>query len=600
MKKKLEIPETAVYNVVTLYRERGNYLQRLELFDKAIHAYDEALRWNNEDVRCLLGRSVARVKMTHYAGALLDAADANELDPENLSAQQIRAQTNYEKCAFEKALVLASRGQRIRRCPPHFANCARHAEETIRDCVGKSARKVLSSSLGLLEKAQLTKDSIDADAPQVVTRQSRMQTNQRQEVQEISIAEKHKFDQISRLMASKYLGLMAHDKYFLTSLCKDERLMSANKQGSKKLQELANKALADIEKRQAVLRTRRPLYAALAAGEAARARLSNARKDQLQRTQKQHMQDAKRLIRVAEASLGDRDTGKCIENAEFALEQISRKPANLLPNKDKYLHELYSIVGNAFLDQKRVKHTMSESDREKRAFMLLGMYLSREPSRDSILRTRPEPPRDAKRRLQVLERGLNMSVRPSERCYILHELARLHIDTKQPQRARFYALKCQSEARTTNLRVWFLNATFLLARCHLLQNNRPEARATLIEGASLSRMYGYQDVADFYDTCVDVSLEGDVASTEAELEKREKEMVGLMQDDDLKSAAKHLFRKMSVLPANRRFSIMPGTRAEESSSAAAGRRQSIIPRAQQPTRIAYKSRHPLGFQDFDI
>ncbi|XP_013198598.1 outer dynein arm-docking complex subunit 4 [Amyelois transitella] len=600
MRKKLEVPEKAVYNVVTLYRERGNYLQRLELFDKAIQAYDEALRWNKEDVRSLLGRSVARAKMTHYVGALADAANANELDPENLTAQQIRAQTNYEKCAFEKALVLASRGQRIRRCPPYFANCVRHAEETIRDCVGKSAHKVLSSAGSLLEKAQLSKDSIDAEAVQVVTRKPRMQTNDKQQVQEISRAEKQRFDQTSRLMAAKYLGLMAHDKYFLTSLCKDERLVSANKQGSRKLQELANKALNDVEKRQAVLRTRRPMYAALSAGEEARARLSKARKDQLQRTQKQHAEDAKRLIRVAEASQNERDTSKCLENAEFALEQITRKPANLLPNKDKYLQELHNIIANAFLDQKRVKHTMSESDREKRAFMLLGMYLSREPSRDSILRTRPGPPRDAKRRLQVLERGLNMSVRPSERCYILHELARLHIDTKQSQRARFYALKCQSECRAANQRVWLLNATFLLARCHLMQNNRPEARAALIEGASLARSYGYQDVADFYDTCVDVSLEGEVASTEAELEKREKEMVGLMQDDDLKSAAQHLFRKMSVLPANRRFSIMPGTRVEEGASAAAGRRQSIIPRTQQPTRIAYKSRHPLGFQDFDI
>lgn len=51
-------------------------------------------------------------------------------------------------------------------------------------------------------------------------------------------------------MASKYLGRMAHDKYFLTALCKDERIQSANVKGSVQLQELANKALKDIERRQ--------------------------------------------------------------------------------------------------------------------------------------------------------------------------------------------------------------------------------------------------------------------------------------------------------------------------------------------------------------
>lgn len=55
-----------------------------------------------------------------------------ELAPENLTALQIRAQTEYEKGAFERSLVLAHRGSRIRRLPPDFAECARHAEETVK------------------------------------------------------------------------------------------------------------------------------------------------------------------------------------------------------------------------------------------------------------------------------------------------------------------------------------------------------------------------------------------------------------------------------------------------------------------------------------
>ncbi|CAH0723372.1 unnamed protein product, partial [Brenthis ino] len=243
---------------------------------------------------------------------------------------------------------------------------------------------------------------------------------------------------------------------------------------------------------------------------------------------------------------------------------------------------------------------MSEADREKRAFILLGIPISREPSRDSILRTRPPaPPRDAKRRLRTLERALTLSNRASERCYILHELGRLHVDTRQAHRARFYAVKCQSEARSANQRIWLLNATFLLARCHILQNNRPETRATLIEGAGLAKSFGYSDVATFFDTCVNISLEGEAGSVDSMLVKREKAMVSLMQDDDMRKAAEYLFRRMSVLPASRRFSVMPGTRADESAPAT-GHRVSIIPRVQQPVRVVHKSRHPLGFQDFDI
>ncbi|XP_075973214.1 outer dynein arm-docking complex subunit 4-like [Anticarsia gemmatalis] len=603
IRKKLEFEERPICNAVNVFRERGNYLQRLEQFEKAILSYNEALRWNSSDVRSLLGRSLARVKATHYAGALADAAQAAELEPENCKAMQIKALTEYEKSAFERSLVLAHRGQRLRRVPPDFAECARCAEETVRECAGKTASKVLATAVTLLSQVDMKRETIDENAPKSPTRLRRMEPQQALQVQEISLAEKQKAKQISRLMASKYLERMAHDKYFLTALCKDERLVSANKQGSQKLQELAHKALADIEKRQAVLRERRPMYAARASEAAARARLSAARQLQMKRTQQQHATDARRLIQTAQAFSEERDTTKCLEAAEFGMEQISRKPISLLPSKDKYLQELHDIVANAFLDQKRVRETMSESDRERRAFILLGMMVSREPSHDSVLRVRPPaPPRDAKIRVRNLERFLVTSMKRSERCYLLHELARIYVDTRKSMKARYYAHKCQVEAKAGNQRVWVLNGLFLLARCHLLQNNRPEARAALMEAAGLARTYGYSEVAEFYDTCVEVCLEGEIITTQdATVEKRRKDLVNLMQDDDLKSEALHLFKRMSLVPASRRFSVLPGSRVEDNVPAsAARRRQSIIPTAARPTTIARRKTHPLGFQVFDL
>ncbi|XP_072931543.1 outer dynein arm-docking complex subunit 4-like isoform X2 [Epargyreus clarus] len=517
MRKKLVPEERPICNVVTVYRSRGNYLQRLEQFEKAILAYNEALRWN------------------------------------------------------------------------------------IRECAGASAEKVLSATAKLLRSNRLKEYTIDSDAPKIPLRKSRFQPQLTHQVQEISRVEKQKSERISRLMASKYLEQMAHDKHFLTALCKDERLASANKLGSQRLYELANKALADVEKRQTVLRERRPLYAARASEDAARSRLFQARKERINHAQKQHVTDAKRLVKAAEDMLKTRDTAKCLELAEFGIEQISRKPSNLLPGKENFLQALHDIVANAFLDQKRVRDQMSEADLEKRAFVLLGIAISREPSRDSVLRSRPPaPPRDAKRRLRTLERALSVSGRASERCYVMHELSRLHAETKQAHRARFYALKCQSEARNADQRTWLLNATFLLARCHLLQNNRPEARAALIEGAALARSFRYMDIASFFDTCVNVSMEGEIASTEATLEKREKAMVSLMQDDDLRMAAEHLFRRMSVIPVSRRFSVMPGARTETVPPIGANRRASIVPRTLQPARISHKTNRTLGYQDFDF
>ncbi|KAI8436009.1 hypothetical protein MSG28_004145 [Choristoneura fumiferana] len=599
VRKKLVPEERPICNVVAVYRTRGNYLQRLEQFDKAIQSYNEALRWNSSDVRSLLGRSLARAKATYYAGALADAARAAELEPENLTALQIRAQTEYEKCAFERSLVLAHRGRFLRKLPPDFAECARHAEETVRDCTGSSAGPVLQSAIALFQSDDLKRDSTGELAPKTVKRRSRMLRQDTHQVQEISRVEKQKKIQMARLMASKYLQRMAHDKYFLVDLCKDERLASANKKGSMKLQELANNALADVENRQCVLRERRPMYAARASEAAARARLYQARRKQLARAQKQNITDAQRLVHAVAAVAETQDTLKCLEQAEFAMEQISRKPPKLLPGKEKFLQQLHDIVGLAFLDQKRVTEQMSEADRETKAFIMLGIAVSREPSRDSLLRMRPlAPPRDAKSRLRTLDRALKLSVRAAERCYLLHELARLYVDTKQAHKARFYSIKCQAEARGSGQWVWLLNATFLLARGHVLQNNRPEGRAALLEGAALARSFKFDDVSEFFDTCATVATEGELLAGEASLEKREKAMVSLMQDDDLRSAAQHLFKRMSTVPAARRFSIMPGTHPEDTTPTA-GRRASIMPRGAQPARLVRKAHLPLGFQDFD-
>lgn len=54
-----------------------------------------------------------------------------ELEPENMTTKEIRAQTEYERCNFERALLLSLQGQLLRTFPPHLGECARHAAETV-------------------------------------------------------------------------------------------------------------------------------------------------------------------------------------------------------------------------------------------------------------------------------------------------------------------------------------------------------------------------------------------------------------------------------------------------------------------------------------
>ncbi|VVD00824.1 unnamed protein product [Leptidea sinapis] len=69
----------------------------------------------------------------------------------------------------------------LRKYPPNFAETARCAEETIRDCTGRSAFKILSSIKKLSERVEVKKDSVELAAPGITQRVPRLQPLKDQE-----------------------------------------------------------------------------------------------------------------------------------------------------------------------------------------------------------------------------------------------------------------------------------------------------------------------------------------------------------------------------------------------------------------------------------
>lgn len=61
-------------------------------------------------------------------------------------------------------------------------------------------------------------------------------------------------------------------------------------------------------------------------------------------------------------------------------------PKKYLPDRDEYLSAVYTLVGQAYLDLKRLNLTQFEWDQRKRIYSMLGMTVSREPSQDSVFK----------------------------------------------------------------------------------------------------------------------------------------------------------------------------------------------------------------------
>lgn len=110
--------EKQLYGVLTVYRERGAYLRRLEQFEKAKAAYDEAYRNIPDDVRLLTGRSQVCADAVQPMQAYADAELALKLEPANMIARNMQARAMYTMSDFERSVVMNYRGARHRKQPP--------------------------------------------------------------------------------------------------------------------------------------------------------------------------------------------------------------------------------------------------------------------------------------------------------------------------------------------------------------------------------------------------------------------------------------------------------------------------------------------------
>ncbi|CAH1636037.1 unnamed protein product [Spodoptera littoralis] len=164
--------EKQLYGALTVYRERGAYLRRLEQFEKAKASYDEAFKSNSEDVRTLTGRSQVCADAVRPVQAYADAELALKLSPGNMNARNMQARAMYTMSDFERSVVMNFRALRLRRQPPCFMEGINQGIETIQDCIGINAGNVMLDFLPLIKKLEAERP--DENEPQKVLHVNRI------------------------------------------------------------------------------------------------------------------------------------------------------------------------------------------------------------------------------------------------------------------------------------------------------------------------------------------------------------------------------------------------------------------------------------------
>ncbi|KAI5640231.1 tetratricopeptide repeat protein 25 [Phthorimaea operculella] len=590
--------EKPLYGALTVYRERGAYLRRLEQFDKAKNSYDVGYKDAPEDVALLIGRSQVCADAMKPDQAYNDAEAALKVEPRSMLAKNVQCRALYTMSEFERSVVMNYRGSRARRFPPYFTEGIIQGLETIQDCIGKNAGQVMLDFLPIISE-QEAKKALKQDPPKL----HKCRIPKQETAYKMTQDEKRKHDILSRVLAMKYLGPMAYDKFFLQELQKDRRIPSANAAGSEELKRLINEALDSLCERQEMLRAQRPYYSIKLAEKTESKYLTKYRRDLLEKDKEVSAKNAERFILEMNKSLRANRLNEVIAIAERMQAFLDSKTPQTLPDKDFFTDRLYRKVGEGYFYQHRLSYRLSEHSNRRRVAFLMGLPVGRPTSFDSMMASYPHKFVDLDQTINKVQALIDQCENNYQRCWLYYEMARLQNTKKNFALAKFYAKRCQQQAHAIENPMWWMNGCFVLMAGDMQQGNQNDIRTAVEEAYEYSKkVQDAERVRSFLRKCADLAAAAVPPDEFKVIKQREKQILKVL-DDVSKAEQGLMFKRIWTVPTGRRFFVLP--RQSASSKTAPERRKlvqrglTVVPGKERPLPAPPKS-SVLGFQKFDL
>ncbi|XP_026332274.1 tetratricopeptide repeat protein 25-like [Hyposmocoma kahamanoa] len=592
-----------IYAAPIVYRERGAFLRRIEKLNKAKVSYDTAYSYKQDDVRMLTGRSQVCIDAVQPIQAYEDAELALKLEPQNMTACIMRARALYTMLEFERSLVMHYRGARRRRLPRYFSEGIGQGIETIQNSIGKNTGNVMINFLDLIKRNQSA--YIDENQPEKLLHISRIPHLETKA--KLTQLEARKQVILSRVMAMKYLGRMAWDKFFLQELSsatfQSKSLKSANAKGSQDLNELVNKTLQMLSERQEMLRVQRPYYAIVQAENSVSRYQTMFRKQLLNNERKAGTHTANLYLKQMLSCFIHNKIMDLNAKAERMQIFLDSKTPRTLPNKEYYTDKLYTLVGKAYLSQYRLSYELPDNGNRRRVAFLLGLPVSRPISYDSVIYNYPHKRVDLQETLSKMMNTLETCENSLRKCWLTCNIARILTAQKNYSLSKYYAKLCQDEATQIENVVWWLNGCFIMLSGDMQQGNASEVRAKVEEAYHWAKLLKNSEIVlAFLAKCAEMAAEPIIVDKRKTILQRETGILKMI-DSSLRLETEVLFKRISMVPSRRRLSVLPcKSKLSEDKTARQKRRQrglSIVPGNEQVLSRPQVSK-VMGFQVFDI
>lgn len=380
--------------------------------------------------------------------------------------------------------------------------------------------------------------------------------------------------QLHRVLAETYLGLIAHDKDFMSNIMENSAVWSANDKSSKAIHHLAEESYRKSCYRQDVLRIRRPYYAYRLDRKAWPLGHKRALWHERRIRRDNIVIEADFLLQRLHEARMRQDYPVFFEYLSSTKNKFESYSDRMFPLKQKCLNAIYKMAGWTYIDTRNL--TCLEGEAKDRYLKHhLGIRVATLP-RDSQLAWVPTT--NIKQALRVFRRRLSVASEPLELTWLFHDLCKLHVQTRRFDLARFYAKKARDASLEAKDERWTLNANHVLLRIEVFQRNRNEAREAAQVSMLSAKRLGIDYLVDFYQHAIRLVDEVDFDTMDGadSISKRQALIVDLMPEE-YKNRVDFLFRSMNVVPAKRRLSVMPGCKAFNYKFTMSCKRNSILP-----------------------
>ncbi|XP_025263407.1 tetratricopeptide repeat protein 25-like [Camponotus floridanus] len=571
--RREEVPE--VFREAILYREWGYRLASLGRYPLAIDYYEKASKLT-EDLRTLIGLCRALIKYTRYVAAEKVSEKCMKIDPGHYKARQVRMETLFQTGEFGSSLAHAYEG--MRRHGMTFEHGVYQAYETIEDCIGRNTspmallllypwiRRLCEHRELLIGKLEVEEDEFKG----IEKDQARFKVN------DPEVQRQARMKRLQHVIEKMDMGYLTNDKDFLQEIVSHpETVASPNKISTAELLALASTCHRNAMNLQELLRMRRPLYILLFQ----RRRIPKGRKMMIERERKLRRNlivvEADFLLRRMHVARINKDYPSFFRLADRIKNKFDSYSNKMFPLKQKCLDALYKMVAWVYIDTRNLTCLDNEELKTKYLKHHLGIRVAILP-RDSDLAWMPTV--NPKETLKMFRRRLAMASAPLELAWVHHEFCKFLIDIHRFDLARFYAKKGRDIAQEMGCEEWVLNVNHLILRIEIRQNNRTEAKDAAVLALACTRKLGIDYLIDFYERAIkavdelDMERIGDFDDVTA----RQQLILELMPKE-MKEEVDFLWRRMDVVPAKRRLSVMPGYKPIDRKFKMPSMRRTILP-----------------------